>query len=295
VFLASTDVLEVVLAATVATNQPQVTGAYLDITTATQAGAGPTPFQVLNNSTTIVTAVSAPASGVTRQVNFLDVYNADTGAVTVTVQKNYNSGASRWIYRKATLQAGESLTYAQGKWVKGDPLGQVAVTAGASAYDVPPGVCLPFGGSVLPPGFLWCDHSAVSRTIYPNLFAAIGTTWGAGDGSTTFNVPDGRGRGFIGADPTGVNLPSNKPALGATLGEETHLLTAAESGVPAHTHPPGTGVSFNEQVASGGGAGYYTGTAIGSFGSTGSNAAASAASAHNNIQPGFAGNWMIKT
>lgn len=53
----------------------------------------------------------------------------------------------------------------------------------------PVGGILFYTGSVLPSGFLWCEGQAVSRATYPNLFSAIGTTWGAGNGSTTFNLP----------------------------------------------------------------------------------------------------------
>jgi len=59
---------------------------------------------------------------------------------------------------------------------------------------VPPGVVLPFAGTSAPAGFLLCGGQAVSRATYAALFAAIGTTFGAGDGSTTFNLPDLRGR-----------------------------------------------------------------------------------------------------
>lgn len=61
------------------------------------------------------------------------------------------------------------------------------------------GFIFPYAGGGTPPGFLLCDGSAVSRTTYARLFAVIGTTYGAGDGSTTFNLPDSRGRAFIGA------------------------------------------------------------------------------------------------
>lgn len=59
------------------------------------------------------------------------------------------------------------------------------------------GVYVPYGGSVLPPGWLWCDGSALSRVDYAELFAVIGTTFGEGDGSTTFNIPALTGGRFI--------------------------------------------------------------------------------------------------
>lgn len=61
------------------------------------------------------------------------------------------------------------------------------------------GLIFPYAGSTAPAGFLLCDGSAVSRTTYADLFALIGTTYGAGDGSTTFNVPDLRGSVIVGA------------------------------------------------------------------------------------------------
>jgi microcystin-dependent protein len=64
---------------------------------------------------------------------------------------------------------------------------------------VPTGVYLPFGGSTAPDGYLLCNGSAVSRRTYAGLFAVIGTTFGVGDGSTTFNVPNLVNRLPIGA------------------------------------------------------------------------------------------------
>lgn len=76
------------------------------------------------------------------------------------------------------------------------------------------GVIFPFAGTVAPNGFLLCYGQAVSRTTYAALFATIGTTYGAGDGSTTFNVPDLRGRAIAGKDDMG-GASANR--LGATI------------------------------------------------------------------------------
>ena len=78
-------------------------------------------------------------------------------------------------------------------------------TAAANAV-LPAGLILPFGNTSAPTGYLACDGSAVSRTTYATLFTAIGTTWGAGDGSSTFNVPDLRGAFLRG---TGSNATHN--------------------------------------------------------------------------------------
>lgn len=90
----------------------------------------------------------------------------------------------------------------------------------------PAGIIMPFAGTVAPQGYLLCDGSAVSRTTYATLYAVIGDTFGAGDGSSTFNVPDLSGR-----VPLGV---SQAHALGTTGGSETVTLT--ESELPAHVH-----------------------------------------------------------
>lgn len=101
------------------------------------------------------------------------------------------------------------------------------------AYDpCPSGVIVSFGGASVPNGYLLCDASAVSRTTYAGLFAAIGTTYGVGDGATTFNVPDLRQRFPLGKAASGTGS-----TLGGTGGaiDHTHDIT--------HTHqvdPPNT-------------------------------------------------------
>ena len=85
-------------------------------------------------------------------------------------------------------------------------------------------------GGAVPIGWLLCNGALVSRATYANLFAQIGTTWGAGDGSTTFALPDMRGK-----VPRGVAAATPGNVLGQNVGADTH----AHSG-PSHTHPAGT-------------------------------------------------------
>lgn len=78
-----------------------------------------------------------------------------------------------------------------------------------------------------------CDGREVSRTTYATLFAAIGTVHGAGDGTTTFNLPDGRGRSLIGSG-TGDGLSAFRDINSPYAGEETHVQTVSE--MPVHSH-----------------------------------------------------------
>ncbi|QMP19181.1 tail fiber [Pseudomonas phage Persinger] len=105
------------------------------------------------------------------------------------------------------------------------------------------GVVLPFAGAAAPNGWLLCHGQAVSRTTYAHLFAVIGTAYGAGDGSSTFNLPDLRGRVAAGKDnmggtaagrltTAGAGVDGN--ALGAAGGAQSHTLTTAQ--MPSHAH-----------------------------------------------------------
>jgi microcystin-dependent protein len=98
--------------------------------------------------------------------------------------------------------------------------------SGASAGSAPTGSLLDKASAIAPPDYLLCDGAAVSRSTYAALFADIGTVWGVGDGSTTFNLPDFRGIFRVGA--------GGSYALADSGGQNTHALTSSE--MPAHTH-----------------------------------------------------------
>lgn len=152
-----------------------------------------------------------------------------------------------------------------------------------------------FGGSSAPSGWLLCDGTSYLRATYPDLFTAIGTTYGSADG-THFNVPDLRGRVPIGVGTgtgggsSGTGLPTGGSVLTAVVragwkGEETHSLTSGENG--AHTHTYTVANPNGDQGTSGGPAG-GTLTAATATSSSGSG------TGHNNIQPVMGVNFIIK-
>ena len=101
------------------------------------------------------------------------------------------------------------------------------------AQAVAPGTGVPFFGGNLPNGWLFCNGDAVSRTTYSALFAAIGTTWGEGNGTTTFNLPNGQNHFLRGASGT---LP-----LGTRQSDElkSHTHTGTTSSAGGHSHSVG--------------------------------------------------------
>jgi microcystin-dependent protein len=120
-----------------------------------------------------------------------------------------------------------------------DPVGEL--TTAATPLSIPTGVYFPYGGTAAPSGYLLCDGTAYSRSTYSDLFAVIGTSYGTGDGATTFNVPDLRGRAPYGRDNMGgvdaTRIPSSitgRTSMGGTGGNGQ--VTVAEANLPAHTH-----------------------------------------------------------
>jgi microcystin-dependent protein len=175
---------------------------------------------------------------------------------------------------------------------------------------VPIGGITQYAGSTdpTPTSSTWliCDGRAINRTTYSALFGIVSTTYGSGDGSTTFNIPDLRGRVAVGADSGGVHLPVNHPALGATTGgEEQHALSTAELASHSHnfgsnfnTVPAAQNANFNYSsypISPGGSTVVATanGTGGGWIGLTGTDSTGSG-TAHNNLQPYLAVNHIVR-
>lgn len=150
-----------------------------------------------------------------------DAASTATDNGTTVIKPNIISGAGRWLIYSTTDAAAEI-----GTWKF-------------------------HGGPTVPYGYLFCDGSAISRTTYANLFAVIGTTYGAGDGSTTFNIPDGRQRFPLGKAASGtgstlgatggnidhvhsVDPPNTTTTTPSSTIAATNLLTSAAN--PNHTH-----------------------------------------------------------
>lgn len=197
--------------------------------------------------------------------------------------------------------------------------GTAATDAATVSQLVPIGTVVDYAGSTAPTGWLFCAGQAVSRSTYAALFAVIGTTYGNGNGSTTFNLPDLRGRVVAGRDNMGGTSAARLSSIsGNTLGASGggQQVTLTSNQIPAHTHSAGTLVNSTAGAhthsipsADGGGtstnrvdtatgsishsllvpsAGAHTHTISGNTGSAGGG------QAHPNVQPTIILNKIIK-
>jgi microcystin-dependent protein len=207
--------------------------------------------------------------------------------------------------------------------------GNLTVTGTVTAsggFIMPTGALLEYGGSSAPTGWLLCNGAAVSRTTYAALFAVLGTVYGAGDGSTTFNVPNKVDRVGVGAGSSYARGAAGGAASATTSSAGSHNHTGAVTGtaistaqMPSHTHgvsDPGHSHSYSTPaVIAGfvdGGSGAWTQFGTGTTSSSGTGISINyegSNQAHDHgiytdgththsvstIQPYLASNYIIKT
>lgn len=156
----------------------------------------------------------------------------------------------------------------------------------------PVGIITPYAGESAPLGWLLCQGQAVSRTTYSDLFAVCGTTFGAGNGSSTFNVPDLRGDVVVGINTAETEFNTR----GKTGGSKTHTLTTNE--MPSHQHK---NHEWNLIVANGGisgrlgiGGGSYVNVMNEDANQNRYSGVTGGGGAHNNLQPYTALQYIIK-
>lgn len=156
---------------------------------------------------------------------------------------------------------------------------------GIGGDTLPVGSMIPYGNATPPTNWLLCDGSAVSRTTYAELFAVIGTSYGAGDGSTTFNLPNKKGRVSVGLDTNDTDFNS----IGKKGGEKKHTLTTNE--MPSHNHGVfGALTGENKPVTN---TGNDWGVATTEQWTT-PTSLTGGSQPHNNIQPFEVDCWIIK-
>ena len=220
-------------------------------------------------------------------------YNTTTGLIyTATDTNTWGETGETPIENIFYIVLDEQTTYTY----DGNDL--ISVGGGSSAgggETLKIGTILPFSGGTLPTGYLFCDGSAISRTAYAGLFNVIGTSFGAGDGSTTFNLPNLKGKVPVGLDSSDTDFDT----IGETGGEKTHILTQSElpdynlkglrwsnSGGPitldSGSYTPGYNLSYG-----------YSGVNQSQINNIIMNSGGSN-TPHNNLQPYMVVNYIIK-
>lgn len=219
------------------------------------------------------------------------------------------------VYLDSNLTYKRRIVYSDGTVDEQDPLGFLF---SGDDLGIPVGTVIDYPGPTIPSGYLLCAGQEVSRATYADLFAAIGTTYGAGNGSTTFNIPDLRGRIVAGKDNMG-GIAANRlssiitgTTLGATGGVET--VTLDNTQIPSHTHTGTTNTAgththqIPEGAATPGGgtlyssgddmtnvvATYSTSQAAGDHTHTFTTGGTGGGLSHSNVQPSIIFNKVIK-
>lgn len=202
-----------------------------------------TPATVASATTTDLSATTVPTLNISGSVTI----NSFGSAVSGMIRRLFFSG-SPLITHSANI---DLLGDTNRQISPGDTMEVISDGGGVwrefnrgsnlTTTPVPVGSVMDYAGVAAPSGWLLCFGQAVSRTTYSALFAVLSTTYGVGDGSTTFNLPDARGRVVAGQDDMGgtsanrLTTPLNGDTLGAVGGAESVALSIAELATHNHT------------------------------------------------------------
>ena len=260
----------------------------------TNGGAAKIYVYLIDNAGTLEVAVSGTFNAEDQLITTTALSSSSNSALTVYSATARTSVPFRLVGYILNTQA------TAGTWVT--TASQIQLYPVLSPSATPTGMVSSYAGSTAPAGWLLCDGSAVSRSTYTTLFQTLGTTYGSGDGSTTFNLPSLNGRVPVGAgtytDPT---LGSVTRTLAASSGEASHTLITGE--MPSHNHTDSghshlithnqTALGSAALTPSASGTGTQTTEAVSTGFANIQNTGGGGS--HNNMQPYLVLNYIVKT
>jgi microcystin-dependent protein len=241
---------------------------------------------IAGSSITISPTGGTGAVTITGQPGGVTSFNGATGAITGVNSVNGATGAVSIASSKYQPSA-PSAPQNGDIWIDSDAAASVINTndfllkADFNLQSTPIGGVTQYAGATSPSAsWAICDGTAVSRTTYATLFSRIGTTYGVGDNSTTFNLPNLKGRIPVGLDSTQTEFD----ALAETGGAKTHTLTIPEMPNHQHTYPGAA------NAASGGS---FTAVVLNATSAQGTSSVGGGLP-HNNLQPYIVMNYLIR-
>ena len=250
----------------------------------------PTTIDAFTNTTTPTTTTLGTVVWGRTHSGFHNDYNDAIEAIEAKVGVDGSAVTASLTYKVTTLETNQTTLDAQNvkltgtQTITGNKTFSGTTTFSGTVVGIPwiTGEIKIWTTGTAPTNWLLCDGTAVSRTTYATLFGVIGVVYGVGNGTTTFNVPNLRGRVVVGFDVSQVEFD----VLGETGGAKTHTLTAAE--IPSHTH------NFSLNTTSGGTGKGYAGLDA-TAASTTTDGGTGGGTTHNNLQPYMALNYIIAT